>query len=181
MVHLLLIQHGGIVLSVSQLDDGEWGDTDQFRRYISQGCLSLHAHASALVLSILLCQSVNFQSLFLIPSPTVHPLLADEIPQGLQLMANGAGHTLLLNGEKPVQKRVLVSSVFRLIVGYLFLSSLFINIAQNSNVIEVSKHWLEICSLLFDGIDRLPTEHGVDCLNSWQSQTSCSLAERDTN
>ena len=44
----------------------------------------------------------------------------DEIPQGLQLIANAAGHTLLLNGQKPVQKRVLVASIFRLIVGYLF-------------------------------------------------------------
>ena len=63
--------------------------------------------------------------------------LTDEIPQGLQLIANGAGHTLLLNGRKPVQKRVIISSIFRLIVGYLFLSSLFINIAQNSDVIEI--------------------------------------------
>ena len=61
----------------------------------------------------------------------------DEIPQGLQLIANAAGHTLLLNGQKPVQKRVLVASIFRLIVGYLFLSSLFINIAQNDDVIEI--------------------------------------------
>ena len=63
--------------------------------------------------------------------------LTDEIPQGLQLIANAAGHTLLLNGQKPVQKRVLVASIFRLIVGYLFLSSLFINIAQNDDVIEI--------------------------------------------
>ena len=63
--------------------------------------------------------------------------LTDEIPQGLQLIANAAGHTVLLNGQKPVQKRVLVASIFRLIVGYLFLSSLFINIAQNDDVIEI--------------------------------------------
>ena len=61
----------------------------------------------------------------------------DEIPQGLQLIANAAGHTLMLNGQKEVRKRVLISSIFRLIVGYLFLSSLFINIAQNSDVIEI--------------------------------------------
>ena len=63
--------------------------------------------------------------------------LTDEIPQGLQLIANAAGHTLLLNGEKAVRKEVLISSIFRLIVGYLFLSSLFINIAQNSDVISI--------------------------------------------
>jgi len=62
---------------------------------------------------------------------------ADEIPQGLQLIANAAGHTLLLNGQKRVQKRVIISSIFRLVVGYLFLSSLFLNIVQNSDVIEV--------------------------------------------
>jgi hypothetical protein len=64
-------------------------------------------------------------------------LMEDEIPQGLQLIANGAGHTLLLNGKKPVHKRVVVSSIFRLVVGYLFLSSLFINVAQNFDVISI--------------------------------------------
>ena len=63
--------------------------------------------------------------------------LTDEIPQGLQLIANAVGHTLSLNGERSVRKEVLISSIFRLIVGYLFLSSLFINIAQNSDVIEI--------------------------------------------
>jgi hypothetical protein len=65
------------------------------------------------------------------------PSWSDEIPQGLQLIANGAGHTLLLNGKKPVHKRVVVSSIFRLVVGYLFLSSLFINVAQNFDVISI--------------------------------------------
>lgn len=62
---------------------------------------------------------------------------ADEIPQGLQLIANGAGHKLMLGGEKLVRWRVVVMSLFRLIVGYLFLSSLFVNIAQNNDVIEI--------------------------------------------
>ena len=61
----------------------------------------------------------------------------DEIPQGLQLIANAAGHALLLNGRKEVRRRVIVSSIFRLVVGYLFLSSLFINIAQNADVLEI--------------------------------------------
>lgn len=61
----------------------------------------------------------------------------DEIPQALQLIANGAGHTLLLNGQTAVHKRVIISSMFRLVVGYLFLSSLFITISQNNNVIEI--------------------------------------------
>jgi len=64
-------------------------------------------------------------------------LMEDEIPQGLQLIANGAGYTLLLNGKTPVHKRVIISSIFRLVVGYLFLSSLLINIAQNSDVIQI--------------------------------------------
>lgn len=64
-------------------------------------------------------------------------LLEGEIPQGLQLIANGAGHTLLLNGHVAVQKKVIITSVLRLIVGYLFLSSLFLNVVQNDNVIEI--------------------------------------------
>ena len=80
--------------------------------------------------------NVPFTSIEISPLPPAFTL-TDEIPQGLQLIANAAGHTLLLNGQKPVQKRVLVASIFRLIVGYLFLSSLFINIAQNDDVIEI--------------------------------------------
>ncbi|KAL9185555.1 hypothetical protein ACHAXT_003332 [Thalassiosira profunda] len=64
-------------------------------------------------------------------------LMEDEIPQGLQLIANAAGHALLLNGRKEARRRVIVSSIFRLVVGYLFLSSLFINIAQNADVLEI--------------------------------------------
>ena len=64
-------------------------------------------------------------------------MLLDEIPQGLQLIANGAGHKTLLNGQKLISGKVIVMSIFRLIVGYLFLSSLFINIAQNDDVIEI--------------------------------------------
>lgn len=57
--------------------------------------------------------------------------------RGLQLIANGAGHTLLLNGKTVVQRRVVISSIFRLVVGYLFLSSLFLAIAQSSDVIQI--------------------------------------------
>lgn len=65
--------------------------------------------------------------------------MEDEIPQGLQHIANGVGHdSLVLDSHKQVRMRVIVPSIFRLIVGYLFLSSLFINIVQNSDVIEVS-------------------------------------------
>ena len=71
------------------------------------------------------------------PVPSAAFTLTDEIPQGLQLIANAVGHTLSLNGERSVRKEVLISSIFRLIVGYLFLSSLFINIAQNDDVIEI--------------------------------------------
>ena len=65
--------------------------------------------------------------------------MEDEIPQGLQYIANAAGHKLFLNGQqqKEVRMRVLISSVFRLAVGYLFLSALFMQIAQNRDVIEI--------------------------------------------
>ena len=66
-------------------------------------------------------------------------LMEDEVPQGLQLIANAAGHKLYLNGQrqKEVRMRVFISSVFRLAVGYLFLSALFMQIAQNRDVIEI--------------------------------------------
>ena len=70
-------------------------------------------------------------------SPFTCLIFSDEVPQGLQLIANGVGHTLLLNDGKEVQKRVMISSIFRLVVGYLFLSSLFINIAQNDDVLSI--------------------------------------------
>ena len=65
--------------------------------------------------------------------------MEDEIPQGLQLIANAAGHKLFLNGQqqKEVRMRVLISSAFRLAVGYLFLSALFMQIAQNRDVIQI--------------------------------------------
>ena len=43
----------------------------------------------------------------------------------------------MLDGQKEVRKRVLISSIFRLAVGYLFLSSLFMNIVQNIDVVEI--------------------------------------------
>merc|ERR1712176_532388 len=64
-------------------------------------------------------------------------LMEDEVPQALQLIANGARHVLLLNGKKRVHKRVIVTSILRLVVGYLFLASLFVNIAQNSDAIGI--------------------------------------------
>ncbi len=67
----------------------------------------------------------------------IFSIYVDEIPQGLQLIANGLAHELILNGQKRVHYRVISSSFLRLIVGYLFLSSLFINVAQNSDVISI--------------------------------------------
>ncbi|KAL7518889.1 hypothetical protein ACHAWX_003691 [Stephanocyclus meneghinianus] len=64
-------------------------------------------------------------------------LFEDECPQGLQHIAHGAGHTLLLDGTKKIHKRLIAVSVLRLVVGYLFLSSLFINVVQNSDVIAI--------------------------------------------
>jgi len=64
-------------------------------------------------------------------------IMEDEIPQGLQLIANGIGNDLLLDCKKSVRKKVLISSVFRLAVGYMFLCSMSINIIQSSDVIEI--------------------------------------------
>jgi hypothetical protein len=51
--------------------------------------------------------------------------------------AFGAGHTLLLNETKKIHKRLVAVSVLRLTVGYMFLSCLFINVVQNSDVIGI--------------------------------------------
>eukprot|EP00804_Cyclotella_cryptica_P028546 CCRYP_014805-RA/>CCRYP_014805-RA protein AED:0.07 eAED:0.07 QI:185/0.75/0.88/1/1/0.88/9/2294/790 len=64
-------------------------------------------------------------------------LFEDECPQGLQNIAQGAGHTLLLDGTTKIHKRLIAVSILRLVVGYLFLSSLFINVVQNSDVIAI--------------------------------------------
>lgn len=57
------------------------------------------------------------------------------MPQALQLIANGFGHSLLYEGRR-VNERVIVSSILRLFVGYMFLATLFISVAQNDNVME---------------------------------------------
>ena len=64
-------------------------------------------------------------------------LMEDECPQGLQHIAYGAGHKLMLDGKRKSQKRLVAASLLRLVVGYLFLACLFINIAQNSDVIAI--------------------------------------------
>lgn len=47
------------------------------------------------------------------------------------------GHKLLLDGTWKIHKRLIAVSILRLVVGYLFLSSLFINVVQNSDVIAL--------------------------------------------
>ena len=83
------------------------------------------------------CDSTTRAAQFL--GALVGVLMEDEIPQGLQSIANAAGHQLFLNGQqqKEVRMRVLISSFFRLAVGYLFLSALFLQISQNRDVIEI--------------------------------------------
>lgn len=64
-------------------------------------------------------------------------LFEDECPQGLQHIAFGAGHKLLLDGTKKIHKRLIAVSLLRLAIGYMFLTSLFINVVQNSDVIGI--------------------------------------------
>ena len=82
---------------------------------------------------------ISFEHYYFYLGALVGVIMEDEIPQGLQLIANAAGHKLFLNGQqqKEVRMRVLISSFFRLAVGYLFLSALFMQIAQNRDVIEI--------------------------------------------
>ena len=49
-------------------------------------------------------------------------LMEDEIPQGLQQIANGLGHKFQLNGSETVHKRLVITSIVRLAVGYLFFA-----------------------------------------------------------
>ncbi|EJK75810.1 hypothetical protein THAOC_02455 [Thalassiosira oceanica] len=57
---------------------------------------------------------------------------------GLELIASGFAHNFSLDdGSTLIYKRVIFSSVLRLVIGYMFLLSLFINVVQNSDVISV--------------------------------------------
>lgn len=51
--------------------------------------------------------------------------------------AFGAGHILLLDERKKIHKRLIAVSLLRLAVGYMFLACLFVNVVQNSEVIEI--------------------------------------------
>ena len=42
---------------------------------------------------------------------------------------------IMNNGKIISQRRIILSSLLRIVVGYLFLSTLFANIAQNDDVI----------------------------------------------
>ncbi len=64
-------------------------------------------------------------------------LMGEEVPAGLELLAMGVCQTLVLNGERLVRGRILFYSLLRLVVGYMFLMSLFFNVAQNNDVLGV--------------------------------------------
>ena len=86
---------------------------------------------------------------FLLPFRGV--LFEDEIPEGLQMIANCMVGTdqagsfrrmprhrssiIMNNGKIISQRRIIMSSLLRIVLGYLFLSTLFANIAQNDDVI----------------------------------------------
>jgi len=44
---------------------------------------------------------------------------------------------IMNNGKIISQRRIILSSLLRIVVGYLFLSTLFANIAQNDDVINI--------------------------------------------
>ena len=86
---------------------------------------------------------------FLLPFRGV--LFEDEIPEGFQMIANCMVGTdqagsfrrmphhrssvIMNNGKIISQRRIIMSSLLRIVLGYLFLSTLFANIAQNDDVI----------------------------------------------
>lgn len=83
---------------------------------------------------------------FLLPFRGV--LFEDEIPEGFQMIANCMVGTdqagsfrrrrssiIMKNGKIISQRRIIMSSLLRIVLGYLFLSTLFANIAQNDDVI----------------------------------------------
>ena len=63
-------------------------------------------------------------------------LLCRRDPTGPTADGKWVGHTLLLDG-KCVRRKMVISSIFRLIVGYIFLMNLYITIAQSRNVISI--------------------------------------------
>lgn len=63
--------------------------------------------------------------------------MEDEIPQGLELIVISVHNSFCLDDKSVIYKRVLFSSVLRLIIGYMFLTALFINIVQTDDVLTV--------------------------------------------
>ena len=65
--------------------------------------------------------------------------MEEEIPQGLELIMIGWGDVsfILDDNGSAIRKRVLFSSSLRLVVGYMFLVSLFTNVMQSSDVLGV--------------------------------------------
>ena len=91
-----------------------------------------------------------YKKLLLFASLLRGVLFEDEIPEGLQMIANcmvgndQAGSfrrmprrssVIMNNGKIISQRRIILSSLLRIVVGYLFLSTLFANVAQNDDVI----------------------------------------------
>ena len=56
---------------------------------------------------------------------------------GLELIASGFGHKFSLSDGSKVYKRVIFSSMLRLVIGYMFLLSLFVNVVQATDVLSV--------------------------------------------
>lgn len=64
-------------------------------------------------------------------------LMEDEIPQGLELLAISINGNFLHHTTGRIHKRVIASSLLRLVVGYMYLTSLFVNVVQTDNVLEI--------------------------------------------
>lgn len=63
-------------------------------------------------------------------------LMEQEIPTGLEII--GKGMEQVLSGERVLcMRRILLSSLLRLCLGYMFLLTLFVAVAQSENVLDM--------------------------------------------
>jgi len=64
-------------------------------------------------------------------------LMEEEIPLGLEILAHALVAQRTANSRKYSFNRIVLSSILRLCVGYLFLLSLFLTVIQESDVLDI--------------------------------------------
>ncbi|KAL7469751.1 hypothetical protein ACHAXS_010855 [Conticribra weissflogii] len=64
-------------------------------------------------------------------------LMEEEIPLGLEIIAHGLVAQKTTSGEKYSFNRIVMSSLLRLGIGYLFLLTLFLTVIQESDVLDI--------------------------------------------